>query len=796
MSPRKSAKKRNRSSRVLLKRKRKKLSILRSLWPLVFGSLILGLGGAVAYGLHLDTIIRTRFEGKLWSLPSRLYARPLELFAGLRLSKHDFTRELKMLGYREESNLEHPGAYRRSGEFFEVKTRPFDFWDEKAPSRKFRISFDSSGVAGLSDLDIGQQASVVRLDPLQIGSFYPDNHQDRILVKPSGVPKLLILALVAVEDRNFFRHSGVDLKAIGRATLANLKAGHVVQGGSTLTQQLVKNYFLNSKKTFSRKINEAFMAAILEFRYDKDALLNAYLNEIYLGQQPQRAIHGVGLASQFYFGRPVAELDLPRIALLVGLIRAPSQYDPRRHPNRAKERRNTVLDLLASQAIISMQQAANAKQSVLGVIPNPPIGEGHHPAFIDLVHRQLREYYREKDLGSEGLSVFTTLDPVMQRAAEEALRRRIGLLESQRGTKAGPLEGAIVITRPQTGEILALVSGKEASFAGFNRAVDSKRPIGSLVKPAVFLTALKNPEEYTLATLIEDAPVQVKNPSGKTWAPSNYDHEVHGAVTLYEALTNSYNLATVRLGLNIGVEHIAETLRHLGVSKDIKPYPSLLLGALELSPLEVAQAYQPFANGGFLAPTRAIKEVVNATGAPLERYPLTVSQAFDSDTIYLINCALQGVVTHGTGAGLRSVLPEGTAVAGKTGTTDDLRDSWFAGFTRNWLAVVWLGRDNNRPSGLTGAQGALKVWADLFSIAGGEPLEEESTSPGVEFAWIDPKTGRVSKDNSESSIRMPFISGSSPSAMTGSESADEDKSESGPASFWDRITSLFGEQNK
>ncbi|MDF1555727.1 MAG: penicillin-binding transpeptidase domain-containing protein, partial [Deferrisomatales bacterium] len=360
-----------------------------------------------------------------------------------------------------------------------------------------------------------------------------------------------------------------------------------------------------------------------------------------------------------------------------------------------------------------------------------------------------------------GLSIFTTLDPRVQGAAEAALGARIRELESSGVAGDGPLQGAAVVVQPATGEVLALVGGREVRYAGFNRALDARRPIGSLVKPAVFLAALENPDRYTLATVVQDTDLRVTLADGTAWAPANYDRQAHGPVTLYEALVRSHNLATARLGMEVGVERVVDTLHRLGVRQELAPYPALLLGAVELSPLEVAGVYQTLANGGLHTPLRAIRSVVDAAGKPLESYPLRLLAGVAPGPLFLVDAALRGVVAEGTGSGLQEVLPEGWAVAGKTGTTDDLRDSWFAGYTADWLGVVWLGLDDNRPCGLSGATGALRVWGDLYSRIGGRSLDP--TPPeGVEYAWVDRLSGERTNRGARGAAHLPFLTGSVP----------------------------------
>ena len=729
----------------------------RFLAPVVSALLLM----TAAYVIYLDFNVRRQFEGKRWAVPASVYARPLELYPGMRLTPQQLLDELRALGYQRVATEEGVGSYRVEGRRIFLVTRPFRFWDGQQDSQHVVLGFDGTTLARIEDLAGGAPMTLVRLEPRLIAKIYPGHHEDRVLVRIDQVPQALITTLLATEDRGFYRHHGVAPLSILRAIWVNLRAGRTVQGGSTLTQQLVKNFYLTNERTLWRKINEAIMALLLEFHYGKDEILEAYLNEIYLGQDGRRSIHGFGLAARFYFGRPLQELHLPQIAMLVGLVKGPSYYDPRRHPERAEARRNLVLRMLAEQGLIDLEQEQQAAGETLGVVPGTPGGITRYPAFMELVRRQLYRDYRDDDLRSEGMQIFTTLDPVAQQAAEQALDERLEKLERKRGMPADTLQGAVLVTEPANGEVAAVVGGRKVRFAGFNRALNAVRPIGSLIKPAVYLTALEQPERYTLISLLDDEPVTLKWPNGDTWSPQNYDHQSHGQVPLYVALAHSYNLATVRLGLEIGVDKVLDTVRKLGVLRSLNRYPSVLLGAAELTPLEVTQMYQTIANGGFRSPLRAIREVLTAEGEPLQRYPLDIEQAADPAAVYLLDRALQKAVEEGTGRALYQKLSPSLQIAGKTGTTDELRDSWFAGFGGERLAVVWVGRDDNKSTGLSGSSGALRVWRDMIEKMGARPLELVAPEQ-IRQVWVEPGSGLRSGESCPDAVWLPFIEGSEP----------------------------------
>ena len=734
-----------------LKRLSRRARILRFL---LLAVLLAGAG----FTLYLDLRVQEEFDGRRFALPARVYARPMELHVGARIPAAALEQELKSLGYQEGAAAAESGWYARSGEGLEIAVRPFVFWDGAQPAQQLSVAFEGGTIGALRDAH-GQALPIARLEPLLIGGIYPANNEDRVLVRLDEVPQHLVQALLAIEDRKFFSHHGVDPRGIARAALALLSGE--VQGGSTLTQQLVKNFFLTSERTLQRKLTELVMAVLLELHYDKNEILETYLNEIYFGQDRDRAIHGIGLAAQFYFGKPVQQLSLAESALLVGMVKGPAVYDPHRHPERALERRNLVLREMRELEFITMPQYAAARGAKLGVSPKPSMGTSPYPAFLQLVHRQLRRDYDEADLRSEGLRIFTTLDVRAQRAAERALVRRLEQYDRDKRFGEPGLEGAVVVVDSQSGEVQALVGGRDARYRGFNRALDATRAVGSLLKPAVYLTALSDPSRYTLVTPLDDSPFVWKSHGAADWKPANYDKQFHGDVPLRTALAQSYNVATARLGTELGVERVLANVARLGVERELEPYAASLLGAVELSPFEVAQMYQTIASGGFRAPLRAIREVLTQDGRPLRRYPLSVEPAFAPEPVYLLTAAMQGVVREGTAQGLASWLPPEMGIAGKTGTTDEQRDSWFAGFTGDRLAVVWIGYDDNRAARLLGASAALPVWGEMMAALDPEPLALPRPET-IEMAWIDPQTGLLADRACAGAVELPFAKGSAP----------------------------------
>ena len=720
-------------------------------------AIALGVLALLGFTLYLDLRVKSEFEGRRFALPARIYARPLELHVGLRLARDDVEDELRELGYAT-AQRDAPGWYVRGDNQLEIGLRPFTFWDGAQPARRVRAVFQDGTVTSLTDAE-GRDVPLVRLEPIPIGGIYPAGNEDRLLVRLKDVPPSLVRQLIVTEDRNFYAHHGFDPRGLARAVMS-LGSGHV-QGGSTITQQLVKNFFLTPERTITRKFTELVMAVLLEVHYGKDEILETYLNEIYLGQDRDRAIHGVGLAAQFYFGKDLAYLTPAETALLVAMVKGPAVYDPRRHPPRALERRNLVLRETRDQNAITLEEYVQARSAPLGVSARAGSGTSPYPAFVQLVQRQLRRDYDDAVLRSEGLRIFTTLDPRVQAAAERALTKRITQFDKDKRFGQPGLEGAVVVTNPQTGEVEAVVGGRDPRYRGYNRAVDAARPVGSLLKPAIYLTALAEPSRYTLITPLDDGSFVWKSRGAPDWEPANYDKKFHGMVPLRTALANSYNAAAARLGTELGVDRVLATVKRLGVERDLRPFASTLLGATEMSPLEIAQMYQTIAAGGFRTPVRAIREVTTQEGKPLSRYPISVEQAFPPEPIYLITAALQGVVREGTGQALRSYVPPEVAAAGKTGTTDEQRDAWFAGFTGDHLAIVWIGYDDNRAARLAGSTAALPVWGDLMSALAPAPLALPKPE-AIENVWIDPQTNLRGDSQCQGAVELPFAQGSAP----------------------------------
>ncbi len=725
-------------------------------WQTLFKLLVVAAVVGLAFVVYCDIQVRSAFGEVSWQQPAKVYARPLILAPGVTVGASDLEYELGLLGYQVDAALRYPGSYYRQNNTLAIHYREFAFPEQRRPAGSVLIHFSPRGFVQRVESMSGRQLEEAVLEPTVIGGIYPNLHEDRLLIRLEDTPRMLLEVLLQVEDKDFYQHFGISPRSIARALLANLKAGRTVQGGSTITQQLVKNVLLTRERSLWRKFQEMIMSVLLELHYSKDDILEAYINQVYLGQEGSRAIHGFALAARHYFNKPLDELNLPQTAMLVGLVKGPSYYDPWRHGDRARARRNLVLAELAEQAWLTPAQLASLEREPLGLAKSSAVA-GVFPAYVDLVRRQLRRDYQNSDLQTQGLRVFTPFDPIVQRHAERALTQTLEGL----GKNYSEVQGAVTVTSVTNADVVALVGGRRPRFAGFNRALDALRPIGSLIKPAIYLAALQQPQKFTLASFVDDSPIALRNPDGSLWQPSNFDNEVHGRVMLHEALSRSYNLAAASLGLELGVGQVVATLKSLGVHRPVPEVPALLLGAAELSPIEVNAMYQTIASGGRAQAMRAIYAVTDPKGHLLARYPQKPQRAVDEAAVHLLQYALIETVREGTGRSVYQVLDPDFRVAGKTGTSNDFRDSWFAGFSGDYVATVWLGHDDNKPSGLTGASGALKVWRNFMANASHEPMVFQPVE-GVSYRWIDPENGKGSHAWCEGARQMPFIGGSWP----------------------------------
>ncbi len=730
-------------------------SKLLKFFGVVFGILILTL--MAGFGV-VDYTVTQKFSGKKWALAARVYARPLELYVGAKVSDETLKAELSQLSYQPVSYLSSPGQviYQRSKTEIYLRKRTVN--GRTYPAQKIQVQTRQQTIASLR-VNGKATSDIVVVEPLEIGAIYPASGEDRILTRLEDIPPLLGETLIAVEDKNFIHHHGISFKAIARAMVVNLRSGEIVQGGSTLTQQLVKNLYLSNERSISRKVIEALMTISLELHYSKAEILETYINEVYLGQAGRRGIHGFALASQFYFDEPIENLNTQQVALLVGLVKGASYYNPRRNPERATARRNTVLDVMAESGLISAHEARDLSKKPLAVTKTPS-SQHAYPAFIDLVKQQLLRDYELEDLQSEGLQVHTTLSPSLQSVLENGLSKRLSSLEKGYKINRGSLQGAGILTAVGSAEVLAVIGDRNPRYKGFNRALNAKRPVGSLIKPAIYLAALES-GDYSLATTVDDSEVAVDLGQGNVWRPNNFDNKDHGHIPLYNALAQSYNQSAARVGMSVGLREVFNAIERLGIDEPLPQVPAILLGAVELSPYDMSHFYHTIANDGIYSPLRAVRSVYTSEGEWLQRYPLEASERIEPADAYFIDFALQVAARQGTAKSIYSTISPDIALAGKTGTTNDQRDSWFAGYSGNLQGVFWVGTDDNQPLPLTGSSGALRIWTDVFSKASLDGINKVKPS-SVEYYWIDSQSGLLSKSRCQNAVSLPLLKGHQP----------------------------------
>jgi penicillin-binding protein 1B len=736
------------------------------LTPLSLSALVVA---AFVYVQFSQMIIRG-FEGKRWSLASRVYAEPESLYPGLPLRLNDLQASLERLGYRQVPALTNPGQYRLDAPHLDIALREFRYPYRHEPARTIRVSFGGQAVRDIRNLRGEQRIAAIDLEPQLVSEFFTPEREKRQLVKIGDIPPHLIQAVIAIEDRRFYAHPGVDWIGIVRAIYRNVRVGSITEGGSTLTQQLVKNFFLTPTRSIWRKGAEMIMAVMVETRYSKAAILELYLNEIYLGQRGSISINGVGEAARLYFRKNVQELTLAEGALLAGLIRAPHLYSPYKHPERALERRNRVLTAMREAGFLSPEACERATRTPLRV-EAVSLEVNRAPYFIDFLREQLLQRYSSEDLTGNNLTVFTSLDARLQAAAQRALEGGLTRIDRRLGQAAEGREaqGALIAIQPQTGFIRALVGGRDYASSQFNRVTQARRQVGSVFKPIVYAAALESAfrrgeQVITALTQVEDTPTTFSH-NGRRWSPQNYDARYLGWVSPRTALEQSLNVATVKFAERVGFDMVARYARGMGMQGKLAPLPSLALGAIEASPLEVAEVYAVLANHGLRASPFSVKEVMTADGRVLEKHHIGVEETLQPATAFLVTDFLTGVLERGTGRSARRAGFHWTA-AGKTGTTDEARDAWFAGYTPDLLVVVWVGYDDARPLGLNGAQAALPIWVDFMKEAlAGRPPEDFRPPPGVLQVTVDPVSGDIAHAGCPTHVTELFIAGTEPKAF-------------------------------
>lgn len=717
------------------------------------------LGFLIPYLLYLNHQVGERFGKLRWQVPTRVYARPLVLRDGLVMDGRTLKIELDAASYHAGDGSK-PGTYAQNGSRWRISSRGYDDIDGRVAPAIVEVSLQNGAVATIRDVQGRRALRSARMDPARIATLYGQLQEERRLVRIDEVPGLLVTGLQAVEDRDFNHHIGVDFSGMLRAVFVNLKSGgETRQGASTLTQQLARSGLLGigKEQTYRRKFKEILFALLLEARYDKRTIMEAYLNQVDLGQNGAQSIRGVAAASEFWFGKDLRDLKDEQIALLIGMVKGPSWYNPRRNPERALERRNFVLKQMLDTRLIDEKAYHRAVAAPLGVTASPGTPNANRfPAYVDLVRKQLARDYPAEQLSGAGLSVMTGMSIAAQGYAEGAVTRTLSALD-RRGRP--PLQAGLVVTDVHNGDVLAVVGSRDYTEPGFNRAVDARRPVGSLLKPFVYLLAFAQPEKWSLASTISDAPVSIGLGQGRQWKPVNSDGRSHGDVTLVDALAHSFNQATVRLGMDIQPQRLADLI-HTLAGIQAAPQPSLILGATDQSPYAMAQLYEFLASSGEIHPLHAVRGVLDPRGSTIKRYDSAVPPAQPGDSLAarLVGVALQYVVTSGTGTGLMRDGLGRLSPAGKTGTSNDGRDSWFAGYTGDHLAVVWVGNDQNQATGLYGATGGMRVWSEIFRRLPSAPLQ--LSNAGMDWRWV--LDGQSTDPDCPGARHFPFVAGHAP----------------------------------
>jgi len=704
-----------------------------------------------------------KFEVRRLSLPTRIYADLTPLKPGSDLSPDDLLEKLDRLGYRSTPAIAKAGDYATAKNQIDIYTRQFSHPSGQYPSQPVRVTFKDDAIDSVVALRQAGAINNAALEPELITSLLGEQLENRRPVTLDQVPQNLQDAVIVTEDVRFWHHPGVDPLGLARALFRNIAAHRVTEGGSTLTQQLVKNYYLtdvSSQRSMKRKVPEAVMAIVLDAKYSKKEILEAYLNDIYLGRNRSISIIGVGEAARFYFGKPVSELTPPESALVAGLIRNPNGYSPFTHPEIALGRRNVVLGLMLKNGKIDQ---ATYAASIAAPLPRKPFRErtglSSLPYYVDRVLQEMSRDYGIKDVKGRGLQIYTAIDFTAQDIAARTVESSLESLErsSRRLRRADtPLQGVLISVDVPTGEIRALVGGRNYDINQFDRALNAKRQIGSLIKPFVYATAFEpslSGKNITPATLVSDSRFVLKRHFAPDWSPRNYQDTYHGTVTVREALEESMNSASVRIGLDVGIPQVIRTAKTLGIQSDIDDNPAMLLGAVGLTPIEMADAYSTIARQGSRLPLRTIRFVTDDRGKLLSYgEDVKAVQVYPARDMYVLTNVMKGVVDRGTATIVHSMGFK-NVTAGKTGTTNDTRDAWFIGFTPRTLTLTWIGFDDNTPTGMSGGQGSAPIWTRyMLAIAGGDPNVDFAAPQGIAMDAIDETSGGLATPNCPSNF--------------------------------------------
>lgn len=721
---------------------------------------------------EIEKRIVDKFDGRRWDFPSQVYSDAYAVYPGLAVNSSLFKARLDRLGYRSVSGTPaRRGDVHLTQKEMQIWLHRFDYPDHVEGGRLLIADLDAQGrVVRIKEKQGGAEVFEFLLEPALIGGVHGAVAERRKVIGLDEMPSALVRAVLTVEDRRFFEHSGLDARALGRALVVNLGAGEVRQGGSTLTQQLMKNFFLSDERTMSRKVREAVMALATESRFTKLEILENYLNEIYLGQDGALGIHGIWEASQFYYGVEPEDLSVAQMASLAGIIRAPNYYSPHRHPERARERRDLVLGMMFAQGDLNIETYERALAEPINAA-SPSRGEVRAPYFLDYVRRDLLGRYPKDVLSREGYRIFTTLDPELQGIAERVVKDNVAEIEAdipEAVRKAGQsLQAAMVVMNPRTGAIVAMVGGRNYGASQFNRATDMRRQPGSTFKPIVMCAALGSERvgaaHFTPTTKVMDERMRWEY-GGEVWSPRNYEGKFYGLVSVRAALEHSLNSATARIAKDVGIRPIRDLAVRLGMDPKLQAFPAIVLGGWPVPPFDMAKVFSVFAAGGIRANPLAVRKVVSREGDPIDGRSVEVRRVIPATDAYMVTHMLAGVMERGTGAAARRKGFRHPA-AGKTGTSNDYNDAWFVGYTPDLLAVVWVGFDKAASMGLAGSEAALPIWTDFMRQAlGDKPHTSFEIPAGITLIDVDKETGGVSTPACSKVVREAFLTGEEPQA--------------------------------
>jgi penicillin-binding protein 1B len=703
------------------------------------------------YFYFLYTKITAVFISRGFPSPSIVYSSPSYIKEGMGIAEQALVDKLNRLDYHEVTGIpQKEGSYLVSGNDIYLYTKKFDMPSYTINPVQAIVHISADRVSSITSFD-DQEINSIELGPEQLAVFFGDDFKMRVPVALPSMPDNLINAVIVTEDARFFEHGAIDLNGIFRAVLADLASMSIREGGSTITQQLVKILFLNNQRTFKRKFIEAIMAIMIAHKFTKAQILNAYLNDVYLGQDGHISIVGMGAAAKYYFSEPVAKLTTAQCAMLAGLIASPNRYSPIYNKDEALKRREYVLSRMIKYHVITNNEYLTALGESITVEVSP-IHVKVAPYFVDYIEDQLSQSFSKELLTTNGLRIFTTLNTDVQLMAEKAM-----------ADAPASLEGAMVVMQPQTGYVLAMIGGRDYNKSQYNRAVMSRRQIGSCVKPFIYMLAFEDKAKngFSQITTIDDAPLKINTGAGE-WEPQNYDKRFLGQMTARYALQHSINIPAVKISMDVGLEKISGLLEQLGLDTDIPAFPSIALGSTSTSPLDLCRAYTIFSNGGYepVSPV-SIKAVTDMGNNAVYKTELQFKPIGSEQACYVVSNVLLGTETEGTGQGLRRFDIQGE-YAGKTGTTNDFRDTWFAGYTSDVVAVDWLGYDNEARIGMPAAAVALPVVGRFLGMYtqmyGGKDFP---VPPGIKFACVDRYTG-LSGGNITDCVQAAFISGTEP----------------------------------